>query len=75
MLGRAVPTAAAAALAAYVTGRHVHVQLDRLQDTQMTGGRDEYEMTYELGVDSSNMITGYKMSYYSNGAKRIGGLI
>ncbi len=62
-----IPVTAAAALAAYVTGRQVHVQLDRLQDSQMTGGREEVQMTYELGVDASNMITAWKMNYVSNG--------
>jgi xanthine dehydrogenase molybdopterin-binding subunit B len=34
-LTRQIPVSAAAALAAYVTGKQVHVQLDRCQDSVM----------------------------------------
>ena len=64
-----VPVSAAAALATYLTGKQVHVQLDRLQDSQMTGGREEAQITYQLGVDASNMITAYKLSVYNNGTR------
>lgn len=49
---RQLPCAAAAALGAFVTGKQVHVQLERLQDMQMTGGREDLYAEYEIGVNA-----------------------
>jgi len=64
---RMAPVVAASSLAAYVTGRQVHVQLERCQDFVMTGGREDLYAEYEVGVNEAGLIQGMKVTWYTNG--------
>lgn len=64
---RQLPLVGAASLGALVTGKQVHVLLERCQDFIMTGGREELYAEYEVGVNASGVIQGMKVTWYTNG--------
>ena len=66
-LTRQMPIVAAAALGSFVTGKQVHVQLERCQDLMMTGAREDIYCEYQLGLDAKGVITGLKTTFYTNG--------
>jgi xanthine dehydrogenase large subunit len=59
--------AAAAALAAQITGRPVRVKLPRSIDMQMTGKRHPFFARYQVGFDSDGKLLALEVDLYSDG--------
>ena len=63
---QATPVACMAALAVHHTGRACKVWLDRDADMRITGKRHPFLGRYEAGFDADGMLTGLKVSLYSD---------
>lgn len=64
---QANPMAAAAALAAVLTGRPARVNLRRHQDMMITGNRHGYLGRYRVGFDGEGRLQGLDADLYSDG--------
>jgi len=64
---QANPMAAAAAIAAYKTGRPVRVRLRRHHDMMITGKRHGYLGRYRVGFDAEGKIQAIDLALYSDG--------
>lgn len=63
---QATPVACMAALSVHHTGRACKVWLDRDADMRITGKRHPFLGRYEAGFDPDGMLTGMKVSLYSD---------
>lgn len=63
---QATPWAALCALGAHVTGRSVHLSLDRREDLSFTGKRHPYSSDYRLGLDDEGRMLAYEVTFYQN---------
>ncbi|EIE21740.1 molybdenum cofactor-binding domain-containing protein [Coccomyxa subellipsoidea C-169] len=65
-VSRSMPVAAAAAVAAHVTGRCVRYQLDRNADMRTNGGRSETMIEYDIGFDGDGKVHALKAYAFEN---------
>lgn len=70
-LTRGVSTAAAAALAATITGRSVRIFNTRTADMHMNSGREGYSFDYEVGFDDEGKIAAVIYDVYVDAGKFI----
>lgn len=64
---QANPSAAIAALAAWVTGRPVRIKLSRQLDMQMTGKRHPFFARYEVGFGDDGLLHALRVDLYADG--------